>query len=150
MRWLARWCRGQLLLPGGRCPVAPLQNPRVNIVGIRRGDLLPDPGILSPTRLLGSCADCWTSGSSESPPEPTATTLPRPNGLRRRRRNDLPRRLSFRSRFGRILAGGALLRMKREEWAGKGPSARRVRETRSFVPVTFFTLHKHHYSVIGS
>jgi len=28
-----------------------LQNPRVNIAGIRRGDLLPDLGMLSPTRL---------------------------------------------------------------------------------------------------
>ena len=28
-----------------------LQNPKVNIAGIRRGDLLPDLGMLSPTRL---------------------------------------------------------------------------------------------------
>lgn len=28
-----------------------LQNPRVNIAGIRRSDLLPDLGMLSPTRL---------------------------------------------------------------------------------------------------
>jgi DNA-binding HxlR family transcriptional regulator len=28
-----------------------LQNPRVNIAGIRRSDLLPDLGMISPTRL---------------------------------------------------------------------------------------------------
>jgi len=28
-----------------------LQNPKVNVVGIRRGELLPDLGMLSPTRL---------------------------------------------------------------------------------------------------
>jgi DNA-binding Lrp family transcriptional regulator len=28
-----------------------LQNPKVNIAGIRRGDLWPDPAMLSPTRL---------------------------------------------------------------------------------------------------
>ena len=28
-----------------------MQNPRVNIAGIRRSDLLPDLGMLSPTRL---------------------------------------------------------------------------------------------------
>ncbi len=28
-----------------------MQNPKVNIAGIRRGELLPDLGMLSPTRL---------------------------------------------------------------------------------------------------
>ena len=38
--------------PGGDAALLhALQNPRVNIAGIRRGDLLPDLGMFSPTRL---------------------------------------------------------------------------------------------------
>jgi hypothetical protein len=37
--------------PGDSALLQALQNPRVNIAGIRRGDLLPDLGMFSPTRL---------------------------------------------------------------------------------------------------
>jgi DNA-binding HxlR family transcriptional regulator len=37
--------------PGDSALLHALQNPRVNIAGIRRGDLLPDLGMFSPTRL---------------------------------------------------------------------------------------------------
>jgi DNA-binding HxlR family transcriptional regulator len=37
--------------PGDSALLHALQNPRVNIAGIRRGDLLPDLGTFSPTRL---------------------------------------------------------------------------------------------------
>jgi hypothetical protein len=37
--------------PGDKALLHALQNPRVNIGGIRRGDLLPDLGMFSPTRL---------------------------------------------------------------------------------------------------
>jgi hypothetical protein len=37
--------------PGDKALLRALQNPRVNIAGIRRGDLLPGPGMFSPGRL---------------------------------------------------------------------------------------------------
>ena len=37
--------------PGDSALLHALQNPRVNIAGIRRGDLLEDLGMFSPTRL---------------------------------------------------------------------------------------------------
>jgi hypothetical protein len=37
--------------PGDSTLLHALQNPRVNIAGIRRGDVLPDLGMFSPTRL---------------------------------------------------------------------------------------------------
>jgi hypothetical protein len=39
------------LAPVDKALLHALQNPRVNIAGLRRGDLLPDLGMLSPTRL---------------------------------------------------------------------------------------------------
>jgi hypothetical protein len=37
--------------PGDKALLRAMQNPRVNIAGIRRGDLMPDLGMLSPARL---------------------------------------------------------------------------------------------------
>ena len=74
-----------------------LQNPRVNIAGIRRSNLLPDLGMISPTRLSRQLRrGCSTSGSSNALPEHTATTSPRPDVPRPQRRNGSPRQLSFR------------------------------------------------------
>ena len=64
--WPTRGARGRATDSRNRAPLFPavtvtplirttllhaLQNPRVNIAGIRRGDLLPDLGMFSPTRL---------------------------------------------------------------------------------------------------
>jgi len=39
------------MLPVDNALLHALQNPRVNIAGIRRSELMPDLGMLSPTRL---------------------------------------------------------------------------------------------------
>ena len=50
-RWAARLVRGLNFFAPVQRPVDALQNPRVNIAGIRRSNLLPDLGMVSPTRL---------------------------------------------------------------------------------------------------
>ena len=59
--------------PGDSALLHALQNPRVNIAGIRRADLLPGLDMFSPNRLSGTCVDCSISGLSSESPEHTAT-----------------------------------------------------------------------------
>src|SRR5208282_6789468 len=53
-----------------------LQNPRVNIAGIRRADLRRSSANSPPHASPGNCAGCATSAQSSAPPEPIDTTSP--------------------------------------------------------------------------
>ena len=61
--------------PGDSALLHALQNPRVNIAGIRReATCWRTFGCSRPPAYRGSCAGCWISASSSERPEPIATT----------------------------------------------------------------------------
>jgi len=66
--------------PMERTLMRALQNPKFNIVGVRRADLAPLLDKISPPRCShGRCGGYATSASSNAPPKPTATTSPAPD-----------------------------------------------------------------------
>lgn len=69
-----------------------LQNPRVNIAGIRRASCWQTSACSHRPGCRGNCCGYWTSASSNAPSEPTAITLSRPDALPPQQRNGSPRR----------------------------------------------------------
>ena len=60
--------------PGDSALLHALQNPGVNIAGIRRADPLPDLAMFTPSQLSRQLRRCWTSGLSSASPGRIATT----------------------------------------------------------------------------
>jgi DNA-binding Lrp family transcriptional regulator len=88
--------------PADKALLHALQNPRANIAGIRRSQLLPHLGMFSPTRLSRHLRQLLDLGVIKRVTGTYRYYLTKAGCAAKQRRNGSPRRLSFRLRFDRI------------------------------------------------